>query len=303
MDKNILVTDIKNFWDKIKIQWDQLYSLFKIDPINVLYNINNMLSESLQSLIEIDATMNEINRQKLDIYNKYIELYISPKINQNNIPIMQLIYQFKPDLPYLTVACYKPYHPSDDIIDKLDFNDFQVSYKDFGFQSSYGYRDGKPVLNLIIVIKKSIADYIIKKHQISFKRNKTHENGQILSISGSNTPVREAWLPTENNTIIIYLLNIIGEYHLLNHIGYIELLPEDDPLIQKDSKFLELVDIKKQLQVILPHWQHKYCQYCQHCDLQVKLYKCARCQIRYCSRICQQAHWKIHKQLCKNNFK
>jgi len=257
------------------------------DPLNI---INNVLTKDLQKYIKIEFTFREINRLPLERFANYVQIYISPSGSKDNIPYMKNLYEKRISLPNLIVACYSAYHPRDEAILDINYPDenFIIKYTDFGVQSTYGYsQDGKPLLNLIILIKQPIASKIIKKEKIEFK----NKNNEIES--------RELYLPNKYNAVSLILNNIIGEYNLINHIGYIELLPEDDPLAS-NSNFSELLEIREELNIILKHYNYKKCNYCEHHELQTALFRCSRCKkIYYCNKICQLSDWINHKFICQ----
>ena len=42
---------------------------------------------------------------------------------------------------------------------------------------------------------------------------------------------------------------------------------------------------------------------CRKCQINIAKYQCGRCKSKmYCSKECQQIHWKIHKQKCKESI-
>jgi hypothetical protein len=283
---------INKFWNELKQSWSELYPRLLTADKNALYIINNYLGE-LSTYIEIEASYNEINKQALSAYDKHIVLHITPKLCRDNINIMKATYNARITLNNCSIACYHAYNPNDQLIADIEYKelDLLIKYDDFGFQGSFGYDDitRNPILNIVIVIKQPLASKIIKKQVVNFKT----PDGKISN--------REVWMPTDCNPVDLLLLNIIGEYNLLNHVGYIELMPEDDPLITKGSIFTELIDIRKNMEIILKHYHYKSCNYCQQLELQMVLFSCSKCKkVNYCGKICQAADWKMHKLICNN---
>lgn len=290
MDKSIAV----KFWQLLSKNWPHLYMQFilgKDSAYESLSTINSYLKElggDIHEKIIIDASINEINNQELPAYNNTIELYISPKINKDNIALMESFYKNRIPLENCMVSKYRAYHPNDKLISNIDFQSFQISYDDIGYSGSVGYDEHKkPVLNIILVIKDTIAKHILEKKTVSF----------VNPIDNKKSS-REIWMQTNHTPVEIFLINVIGEYNLLNHIGYIELFPSDDLMVVNNS-FTELIDCKKQLDIVLKHRNLPECHYCQHNSLQTDLYNCARCKkVKYCGRKCQLADYATHKSIC-----
>jgi hypothetical protein len=295
-----------NFWQKLAENWDDLYTNIlnntnKEDKLNeILYLINLLLGEELQKHIDIEFTVGEINR----IYynNKYdniIELYISPKLKKENIIYMENLYdvynthkQKKSDiykkLNNLTVIKYKAYNVKDSLIDDITYDNCIIKYEDIGVQTFIGYDEKKlPVLNLVLYVKKPISEKILKKKKIN-----------VIMPDGSNSEI-EKWLPHETNAFDIFLLNIAGEYNFINNIGYIEFLPEGDPLIAEGSMFTELNDIRKELLLLEKIKNINICSVCGRRDLQKNILMCSKCKnTKYCGYNCQTIDYKTHRQFC-----
>ena len=334
--KRIIESDCNTFWSNLKRDWNNIYPLLVVGDKYMLKLLNLYLSARLAKYLDISFSFNEINRQNLDSYQGHIELYISPKFKKDNIEYMLRLYNAKVELPNCSVACYSAYHPNDELLsddefaeycedcDYFKFKDEQVpltslipsttstttttpdnttttpvhnnthktyrpKYEDFGFQGHLGRdENNKPNINITVLVKQPIASKILKIENVKFK----HTDGSINS--------RDVWFSKHKvDPITILLSNIIGEYNLVNHVGYIEYLPEDDPLISKDSVFTELLDCRKSLDIILKHRDYKSCAYCSHLELQTCVSICSRCKsAHYCSKLCQKSHWNTHKQTC-----
>jgi hypothetical protein len=279
---------LKLFWNKLHEQWIKVYHLLMNGNEQGLILINSFLTVDLYKLIEIEVTYNEINRQNLTSYSKHVELYISPRLKRDNIPTMKALYEARIPINNLLVSCYRAYHPKDTLIADIDFGEFKAQYTDFGFQGSCGYsEEHKPVLNIVIVVKQPLADKILTQKTVNFK-----------SPDGKTTS-RKVWLPTSTNAVDLFLINILGEYNLLNHVGYIEVLPDNDPIITEGSVFTELDDIKKNMIIIQKQYNYRSCNYCEHNELQTIMMKCSKCKkINYCSKKCQITDWSNHKNIC-----
>lgn len=300
----------EQYWKKLKDMWFLLYPLLKKGDSNALQMLNAYLPPLFQNNVEIEYTFGEINRQNLEPYKNHIELYISPKLRKSNIPLIERLYNKRVALENTLVCKYRAYHPRDELLADIEYVEtveeqpkdlqlknaytdiihktFKACYDDFGYQGHYGYdENNKPIINLIILVKQPLANKILKKQKVNFRT----EDGKTSS--------RDVWLPNKYNPIDLFLLNILGEYNLLKHTGYIEILPEDDPMNTKGSVFTELLDIKKSVDIVLKHYNYKLCGYCEHTELQTDLYACGKCKnINYCSKKCQQLHWRNHKLVC-----
>jgi hypothetical protein len=276
------------FWMKLNKEWDIIYKLLIIGSEEGLKLVNSYLSPELAEQLEIEASYREINKQNIKPYKNHIELYISPKMKRDNIPTMKALYDGQLPIKNLSVSCYRAYHPKDAIISNIDFGEFIVKYTDFGFQGSFGYSEKhKPLLNIVLSVKQPLANKLLENKTVNFR-----------SPDGK-TSSRKVWMPSKTNAIDLFLLNILGEYNLLIHTGYIEVIPEDDPAIEKGSSFTELSDIKSSIEIIVKQYNYKVCNYCDHNELQTKLSSCSKCKkIYYCSKLCQKANWANHKTIC-----
>ena len=165
-----------------------------------------------------------------------------------------------------------------------------VKYEDLTVQTSIGYgEDKKVLLNLVIRVEKNIAKYILSKHAIIIKvpdekTGKIEEKGRVV------------WLPKDSNIMTTFLLNIVGEYNLINNIGYIEFIPSDEC---ETTSFMELAHIRKELQPIIKS-KCISCSVCDRKNYQCNLLRCGGCKnIYYCSKICQEINYVDHKRVCK----
>lgn len=285
---------VASFWKNLSAEWNTLYSNIMKDDESarqVLRRIFELLGP-LSLYVDIDISFNQINQQFLRSHMGLVTLYISPKLSPVNISVMKKLYEERATLPNMLVACYRPYHPRDEIkseIDHPDLNIGPVSYTDFGYQGSFAISpEHNPALNMIIMIKQPLASKILQKETIKFKK----PDGTVSS--------REVWLSKlKYNPLDEFLMETLGEYNIIHHVGLIEMFPEDDPLIRAEA-FTELSDARIAMELILKHYNYNSCNYCQHHQLQTQLMTCMNCKKNnYCSRLCQKADWKNHKQFCK----
>lgn len=292
---NQIKPEIERFWEQVKTNWESIRIYLMAGQESGLHMVNSYLTPVLNEYVEIEASFGEINRQALPMFKNVIELYISPKFKKDNVWVMKLMYHMKPNLINMMVSCYKAYHPLDNVIQDITYRDFKVSYDDFGYQGSVGYdkkdNECKPLINMVILVKKPICDKILKKQNVTFQ----HPDGK--------TSEREVYFPNNCNAFDMLLLNIVGEYNLINHVGYIEFLPEDDPQITENAVFVELADIRKDLELIHSNYVYRKCNFCDHNELQVQLQDCYICKhVMYCSVKCKAADRKNHNKTCMANI-
>ncbi len=270
------------FWENLRNNWDDIKYFTEHQDNRCLSLIDQCLPDVLKPFLAFEITYNEINSQYLRSHRGLFELYISPKGRIENVPIMKALYHSRIDMPKLIVSCYRSYHINNEMISEIK-GDIVVNRSDFAFQSSTGYIsvNGKnnPVLNLVIVTKPEL----LKRQTVEFE-------------TGSS---REVYMPNPAyNFIDIIFNNVIGEYNLINHIGYIEFLPNDSPQLSSEHMFAEIDEIKKELQVIHACLGIRVCNYCGHNELQNILMTCCK-SIYYCSRKCQAADRANHKLICE----
>lgn len=294
---------IKHFWDQFIAYWDKLYALIQgshEQRIHALELINGLLTEEDFKRVQIEMTYGEVNRNPFPLAKDLVELYISPRALKGNIPLMEEYYNAKPsNLPNLAVYKYKSYNPNDPLIDNVVFPatettpEYTANYTDLGYQSSTGYdaETKKPVLNLVIYVKKPLADTILRKKKVTFKN----------PDSGEEPITLEKWLPHNSTVIDLFLLNTIGEFHLVNDVGYIEFLPDGDPLIADGSVFCELGDLRGDIKLLEASLRVHviYCKVCDRHQCQGSLLACSRCKKSYyCNKICQRIDYSKHKVRC-----
>jgi hypothetical protein len=266
-----LFIDANAFWCKVLLTQDKIYKERNMQLLNE-YLQNDYAN--LQIILS--------DKSHLPKYHNRISLHIVPN-GEKNIPLMKQLYERRVPLNNIDVYCYRPYDNNQYVHKSITINNVTLKYSDLWFQGTIGYKDNKPIVNIIIVVKKE-ASGILKKEKVTFK------NAAETS--------RDVYFQTEP-LIDAYLDNIIGEYNLLNHIGYIELLPSDDPLVGPDSTFTELSDVRKLLALALKPYNYKHCSYCNYMQLQCRLLQCTKCKSTYyCGKTCQLSNWPIHKTIC-----
>lgn len=301
---------VVDFWAQLIKFWPQLYELICKDAnsrTHALQLINGLLSEEDFKRIQIEMTLGEVNRIPYAKASKLVELYISPRLLKNNVPLMEQFYKAKPSssqLPNLEVYKYRAYNPSDALIKDIvypateDMKEYTANYTDLGYQSSTTYDSltKQPLLNLVIYVRKSLADIILKKKKVTFTSPPSDTDEKKDPI------VMEKWLPENSTVVDVFLLNAIGEYNLVNNIGYIEFLPDGDPLIANGSVFCELADLRGDIKLLESSLKVPLinCKTCNRNVHQGTLFSCSRCKkATYCCVICQKIDYGKHKLRCK----
>ena len=293
-----------NFWNKLSKNWDLIYEAFtqgsQSDVERANYLLNFFLGEKLQKYLEIESTVGELNRIAFDKAKNIIEIYISPKLKKENIPYMSNLLMGEIKLPNLNINRYRAFNIKDALIEDINFDNYKISYNDLGCQSSFGYTEDilystdnipkkRVIINLVIYVKAEAAKHILEKKKL-----------KVIMPDKSIQEI-EKWLPNSSTAIDLFLINAVGEYNFIHNIGYIDFIPENDPLIEKGSVFTELADIRGKLALLDKSVNSKICHTCNRNDLQKKLFICSRCKkVRYCCRICQSIDYKTHKLFCNN---
>ncbi len=278
------------FWDFICTNWVAIEKSIFEQTIDLQTLHNVLLPVEYRNRVFIEITFGMCNCMELEAHKKTVIMYLSPALKRANIALMEKLYsafnliQSKPS--NLLVAKYKPYNAQAINIDDI-FNE-TLKYDDFGYQGSVSYDEKmNALMNIVVLIKQPIAAELLQKKTITFK----HEDDKTTS--------RDIYLPTAKNPIDVLLMRILSEYHVLNNIGYIEMLPSDDPLITSEAVFVELMDLKNQIELITKRRNYKSCNYCNHMEYQLKLSPCADCnKAYYCCDVCKQADKENHKYVC-----
>jgi hypothetical protein len=237
---------VVTFWSKFAENWSAIYKLLFKNPPKALYVVNLLLDNDK---LDIEFTIGQKNKIPLDEAKDLVEMYISPKLNRDSIPLMEELYSKKVDLPNLFVRKYKPFHIRDPFILDIKLgegsDEFTLKYDDIGVYCSYGYEkvdgtldgklDGKPslrpLLNLVICIKADIAKKVLTPNT-------------VVSATTDKRSIR--YFPT--TCVYLMLLNAMGEYHLLNSVGYIECIGSDHELAL-NVEFKELKTIRDEIRL------------------------------------------------------
>jgi hypothetical protein len=310
----------QQFWLKFSEHWDQLYTLISSAEPSVRYHalelMNGMLSEEAFKHIQLECTFGELNRTDVPRAKALVELYISPRLRRDNVPLMEKYFNARPKhLPNLAVYKYRAYNPKDALIEDIVYpaevsdnsrldghtEEYTAKYSDIGYQSSVGYDDETklPVLNLVIYIKKQLADRILAKRTVTFRDPNATMDNPIPDIK------MDKWLPTKSTAVDVFLMNVLGEFNLIHRIGYIEFLPEGDPLIASGSVFSELADLRNDIlslekSISYTNAAVSMCKYCNRHSLQCGMLRCTRCKsATYCSVMCQKGDFSQHKKICR----
>ena len=283
-------THTKAFWRSVVNQWNTLYEAatkgIDSDRDKIL-QLLHYFAGPLSQYLDFEVTIGEINRVLFERVKNMVELYISPKLLIDNVPIMESLVAAAPSIPNLRVIKYRSYNIKDPTIATVEYPDATYKYDDFGCQTfSSMTENNRPLVNIVIYVKKSACSLLTQK-EVTF----------ILPDKSEKKMLK--WLPTKTNVIDVFLVNIIGEFNLIHRTGYIEFLPEGDALIAAGSIFTELSDLKNAYLVIEKTTNIKTCQTCTRREYQTDLAICSRCKkTRYCCRECQIIDFPTHKKMC-----
>lgn len=288
-----ITREAKQFWKSIDYLWNLLYQQILREDNNVLFVINNYLPKIFRNKIDIEIAYTEINGKYSENHKNLVTIYISPLLNKENIKYMETLYNNRVALPNLLVAKYRIYNPESPEIKNIEYNDGNIfNISDFGFQHtiSYSAETKLQLIDLVICVKKSVANKTLTKKEITF-----------VNPENKSTSSRDVWIEDKYHPIDVILLNTIGEYNLIHNVGYIEILPEDDPVLLPNSKFLEMSELKNYIKLVSNEKNIKKCNYCDHTINQLELFSCEKCnKTLYCCRLCQNADSKNHKNICNN---
>ena len=297
------------FWHSLFTSWDDHYSILHRVFLEssdeqftrsgeilklVLKKINKLLPDDLAARVEIIITFGEKNNIYLADFKDIAELYISPRLDRENMSYVETLYDsfssarnkyahLSKFADKLYITKYRPFNKAHTKIETIEIdaeNKKFVNLCDIGYQKNIGLLNNKPVFHIIIGVREPTAK-LLEKRTIKFDTGKERE---IYVFPG--------------NILEIILENYIGECNLINYIGYIEVMPEDKISLKKNfyeiSKLIEEIDIIKNNQSI------KACKICGANILISKLYRCSRCKnIYYCSTLCQKIDKDNHAEFCK----
>ncbi len=282
-----------NFWQKIKNTWDTMYDYIisnstKNEDLDRVLQLLHCYAGPLSSLVDFEVTFGEINRVVFEKSKNVVEIYLSPKLLKENIAVVDILYETRPVLSNFHVNKYRAYNPKDCLISNIEYPDATFDYTDFGCQYFSGVSDNKkPLINIVIYVKDAAARKLLVKKEMTFITADQKEQKLMK------------WLPSNMNVIDVLLTNVIGEYNLINRTGYIEFLPEGDPLIMAGSVFTELNDLKPAYAMLDKMTGVNTCVVCCRKSYQSDLYVCAKCKkSKYCCRSCQAIDFPKHKLKC-----
>jgi hypothetical protein len=283
----------KSFWLSFIRQWDVLYEALTVgidsDRDKVL-QLMSYFAGPLSHYLDFEITVGEVNRIFFEKTTSLVEIYVSPKMIRANVPIMESLVAAAPKLKNLHIIKYRSYNIKDPNIYTVEYQDVTYSYYDFGCQYFNGIDENKkPLINIVIYVKKAAAESLLTQKEVTF----------ILADKTEKKMVK--WMPTKTNVIDVLLINIIGEYNYIHRTGYIEFLPEGDPLIAPGSIFTELSDLRNVYVIFDKTADTQTCQICARRDYQISLSRCSRCKkTKYCCVECQLIDYSVHKQMCTN---
>ena len=299
----------KKFWDNFASAWPKYYDMIMRDPTSLdrILNLVNILADELNKEIDFEFTFGEINRVPLSNAKAIVEMYISPKLLLKNVPLIEYMVECAPNLPNLNIIKYRSYHTRNELIEHIDYNlahgtggppqIHTYNYSDFGCQWFSGVEKTNDANNTHTTLRPLINIVVLVKHNAT---NLLTRRPVTFILDDGKEEVIEKWLPTNANVIDILLINIIGEYNLVHNVGYMEFMPEDDPLIAPGSEFHELSDLRAAFQMLNNNKRVLTCQVCSRYEWQMKLSRCSKCmKTIYCSKTCQKFDYNSHKNICK----
>lgn len=299
------------FWELFKDNEETLYlNLLKREDkcynnaVNIISNIKTSLEivDSIGTYFSIDTR----NGLKLEERIGHVEFIITPLFQRNNQQLMNALYNahhsFK--LPkYWTVVKFKFFQPQfintisinydskhDNTSDskdtnsnvfyekKLDSSIVEITQDDFMY--SIAEHDQKDRINILLFINNNVASYLVKKEK--------YNNRDIL-------------IPVDTSIHAI-LDSAIGEYNLLNVLDKMEIhtmIELDNPEF-KDLQIKKINNLIQEFDVINynPLSGINKCARCGFINKQVKNYVCKCRNVYYCDKVCQKAHYGLHKKFC-----
>ncbi len=279
------------FWASVDRQWSTLYKAITQGTDNDRQRVLQLLhyfAGPLTDHIDFEITLGEVNRVMFDASKAIVELYVSPRLLLTNVPIMEAIILHQKRIDNLQVFKYRSYNVKDPLIANIEYENVTFEYTDFGCQHFSGVSEDKqPIINIVIYVRKTAADKLLTQKEVIF-----------VGADKSETKMLK-WLPTKTNVVDVLLTNIIGEYNLIHRTGYIEFLPESDPLITSGSVFTELADLRGAYAVLDKATYTLACVVCNRKSYQIPLQTCSKCKkVKYCCKTCQIIDHPKHKSMC-----
>lgn len=278
------------FWDSLERRWPLIYAAIKGKKMSDAERVLQLLhffSGTLTDHIDFEVTIGQVNNIYDQKAEDHVELYISPRLLKDNVKYVEALYAAKRNLPNLHVCKYRCYNEKSDKIATITYPEYEYNYNDFGIQT---FKQNVKQINIVMWVRKKAADALLEKKMVTFVDPDKKKPDTKL----------EKWLPKKTNVVDVMLTNVIGEYNLVHRVGYIEFLPEGDPLIKSGSVFTELADLQKDFQFLDKLDKVPSCQTCERKSYQCNLLTCSRCkQVLYCNSLCQRINYPVHKKMCK----
>ncbi len=253
---------------------------------NYLYELRNKLvdliegciPEQLKRNVYMYSTYGFVNNRKLPAFDENLEINISPKFNIDNMEIVKQIFESAPKIHSVTYSMYCPYYKYDPIVDIINSGTKTYQVDLIKFSSTVGYQDNDPelsydqktgkstledrVLNLVIAIPECYSELVVEK--------------EIVFVKDTESKTRKCLLPADE-VIPNILASVIGEFLILNCIGYMDYIIKDDT----DHHFRPISDLRQSIQEIA-EYKIKECSYCEKTHYQTKIFKCSKCDVRFC---------------------
>jgi hypothetical protein len=287
-------SEIKLFYDAFRGAWSYLYEmmLYEKSRQTALHILNSLLPSNLSEKIILEYTVNELNRVYFPKQDKYIEIYISPRNNIKNIELVNKFYDICKldninECGKYQFFKYSAFNINSDLFKQIDYSNSNNSndailYEHFMVQTVIGHDEKTPLLHIIINVSKDIINKILVKKNIVFPETKTS---------------RLVWFP-KDDLINIILYNIIGEYNLLNKIGYIEFISDEEA----KGEFFSLEYLRTQIILMEKAQQEDICTICGRRPLQINNFiNCSICKKnKYCSSICRKLDTQ-HSNFCNSD--
>jgi hypothetical protein len=252
--------DVRMFWVRMQNNWKNIEKRILYGDYQTHAIVNGYLSSKLQEMVDIQISYGEINRQCREGSKGNVELFISPRLGIRNIPYMKYIYrrglQYIGNFDNLFVSCYDGYYRKNPIFENIKVDGVDISYEDFGYNGTLDeIKDGgeiKTVLHVIILVNPKKSKYLLDEKE--------------YNINGVE---KKVLLPNEKGIINNILINILGEFHLMSHVGYIEFITDEEKFPNRE--FTELYDLRKDIEIISKNRNYRECAFCERKEYQADL--------------------------------
>lgn len=257
----------------------------------IQHTANDLLPEPFKDRVYMCVMRGRVNMRRVESHRNMLEIYISPKVMRDNIPLIEILYATRFKAAHLIVSKFAPYYHSQNINTLVPRDDFTLNYTDIAVHAVYGYFTGEQLgMSIIVVVSDSVADHILQKRTVKF----AHDNGEEST--------REVLMPDKSDAIDVLINQTLGEYNLLNHVLYIEYVHESDPIAKNllaDGKLDELATLRGKIACVVRQRAYRMCDYCKRLEIQATIYTCSSCQTSlYCSVACQRADRPEHRKIC-----